>query len=390
MADVQAGRVAYTHAGGGPATDGFDFTATDGTTATAGGHFAIEVSGKPTDDEGGAYGGGRPTDVVHGGDSDDVIYAPDAGSTIVAGGGHDTIVGGAGLDDVQYEGLRRVHTITEAGGLPKEVAGPEGRDRVSGVEVLNFLDGRVEYHPEGRGHLVERLYKGIFGRGADAEGMSFWAGNLDKNWTVEQVADGIFKCREALGLPPMTHAAYVEGLYQGILERGADPAGLEAFTEALASGAMTRAGVAAAIATSAEAQTVDTVYPTAITGHEMLVAARAYQAILGRAPDADGLKFWDAQIEAQKLTDRQVGQFFAATDEFKAHNAGMTDAQFVDASYRQAFERAGDGPGAAWWLDHLATGTGRQDVAVEFYTAEEGWALRERLAADGLHLLGVG
>ncbi len=72
---------------------------------------------------------------------DDSISGSDADDTLEGGAGADTLDGGAGNDTATFAGNFADYTITiEAGNDDLIVVGPDGTDRLRGIEVLSFAD----------------------------------------------------------------------------------------------------------------------------------------------------------------------------------------------------------------------------------------------------------
>lgn len=88
----------------------------------------------------GALRGGEGSDTLNGLVSDDLIYGLDGDDTLRGGLGNDSIDGGDGWDTALVRGARSDYRIliTDDGFLIK---GPDGLDRLTGVEVLRFDDG---------------------------------------------------------------------------------------------------------------------------------------------------------------------------------------------------------------------------------------------------------
>ncbi len=112
------------------------------------GSLSAQVDGMP-------IWGGQTSDVLAGdaaGVRDDVIHAAGGDDRIVAGAGNDTLhgdagndtlEGGAGLDVAVFSGSRGQSTVTIGERGTIVVAGPDGTDALSGVELLRFGDGET-------------------------------------------------------------------------------------------------------------------------------------------------------------------------------------------------------------------------------------------------------
>lgn len=89
-----------------------------------------------------------------------------------------------------------------------------------------------------------------------------------------------------------------------------------------------------------------------------------YEATFGRAPDADGLKFWFDRAK-EGLTLEEIADAFTQVAEFDTI-AERDDEAFIEAVYQQTFGRAADESGLAFWLNQLENGADRGDVLETF------------------------
>jgi hypothetical protein len=178
------------------------------------------------------------------------------------GGGPQTSQAGARLlaassaiAPMSFAGVSADYTVTQtangytvtsiASGIVTSVA-PGARLRFADTSLGLDLDGGA-----GQGY---RLYRAAFDRVPDAAGLGFWIGAMDQGVTLEAVAQAFIGSAEftaMYGANP-TNAAYVNGLYQHVLHRAGDPAGIAYWTGVLDRGAATRAQVLAGFGESAE------------------------------------------------------------------------------------------------------------------------------------------
>ena len=88
------------------------------------------------------YLGENVADVIIGRNGDDHIEGFAGDDTQVGGPGNDSLDGGAGLDTAVYSGPRSQYTITQTStGIT--VAGPDGIDTLSGIELAQFSDATI-------------------------------------------------------------------------------------------------------------------------------------------------------------------------------------------------------------------------------------------------------
>ena len=88
------------------------------------------------------YLGENVADVIIGRNGDDHIEGFAGDDTLAGGPGNDSLDGGAGLDTAVYSGPRSQYTITQTStGIT--VAGPDGIDTLSGIELAQFSDATI-------------------------------------------------------------------------------------------------------------------------------------------------------------------------------------------------------------------------------------------------------
>jgi hypothetical protein len=147
---------------------------------------------------------------------------------------------------------------------------------------------------------VAQVFQDLLQRPVDPAGLSFWSGQLDQGATRQQVVLGIEGGQEFRTLT-------VQGLYQTFLHRTADPLGLSTFVTFLGSGG----------------------------------------------------------------TVEQVQALLSGSAEYFQTRAGGTNNGFLDAVYQDALHRAVDPSGRAAFAAALASGTSRGDVATAIFSSQE-------------------
>jgi hypothetical protein len=160
--------------------------------------------------------------------------------------------------------------------------------------------------------------------------------------TNQNFADVLTSITVPLTLPPNTpfpaqgsaNADFVEAVYRAVLNRNADPAGLNSWTGHLNDGSETRLKVVQGIRNSPEhfGQEIDAFY----------------QTLLGRAADPAGRASWVQQLE-NGVREEQIAFDFLNSPEY----LGKGDKYFVDAMYLSLLGRAFDPTGEASWLSAL-------------------------------------
>lgn len=74
------------------------------------------------------------------GSGSDIVALTGGSNDVSTGAGNDLVIGGSGTDLVRFSGARSEYTVGQQGDTVV-VIGPEGYDRLVGVEQMQFLDG---------------------------------------------------------------------------------------------------------------------------------------------------------------------------------------------------------------------------------------------------------
>lgn len=99
--------------------------------------------------------------------------------------------------------------------------------------------------------------------------------------------------------------------------------------------------------------------------------ARLYEAVLDRAAEAEGLKFWLDMVD-QGLDLTAVAAYFVESTEFFERLGDISSAEFVEELYENALDRGSDAEGQAFWTGMLDDGAvSREGLVAAFAAAEE-------------------
>lgn len=157
--------------------------------------------------------------------------------------------------------------------------------------------------------------------------------------------------------------SFVSQLYQKILGRQPDAAGLAFWQEMVTYGGVSAARMTEQFISSVEYKTF--VQPV----------SQLYFVAFDRAPEAQGLRFWtQAFRDGARLDD--IAAAFGASTEFQNQFGQTTDAAFVTALYQNALRREPDQAGQAYWLQQLSSGLPRAGVLLSFSNSSEMLELR--------------
>jgi len=94
------------------------------------------------------------------------------------------------------------------------------------------------------GTRISELYREILGRDADAAGRSYWLQQVRAGYPIHKAAVEFYGSAEYFSANGGTLHSFITALYQDLLERKADGAGLAYWKDHLRSGRLTRSGVA--------------------------------------------------------------------------------------------------------------------------------------------------
>lgn len=154
----------------------------------------------------------------------------------------------------------------------------------------------------------------------------------------------------------VTNADYVTSLYQRILKREPDAAGLAGWVQALSNG-MSRSTVAYCFLSSYE--------------RSRSYATGMYLNILGRSPDASGLEGW-AWAMTYGLNDEVIEACFYGSDEYFMYRIpSATNEQYVTSLYQKILGRTPLEIEKQMWVNGINGGLSRTTVAIAFINSHE-------------------
>jgi hypothetical protein len=194
--------------------------------------------------------------------------------------------------------------------------------------------------------FVATLYQGLLGRPAEKAGLAFWAGRLHAGATREQVAAGFLGSEEY-------RTRQVCDLYQALLYRPPEAAGLEYWLTRLRGGTLTP--VKAGVLGSDE-------YFAAAGGTPEQFLSALYRAALRRPPDDGGRACWGARLRAGVTREAVAAGVLAGPDALQAQ---------VTFFYRGILGRELDAVGAGYWVAVLRQGTPPEAVLAALLGSEE-------------------
>ncbi|MBB6179995.1 hypothetical protein HNQ75_001963 [Rhizobium flavum] len=150
--------------------------------------------------------------------------------------GNDVLNGLGGRDVALMGGARASFSITRSGDSLQVVG--EGSDRLTSIERLVFTDGTLAFDVDGNAGQAYRIYQAAFDRTPDAGGLSYWIKSMDAGTSLADVAEGFVRSDEFASIfgSNATDEAFVGALYENILGREGEAAGISYWVEALEAG----------------------------------------------------------------------------------------------------------------------------------------------------------
>ena len=180
--------------------------------------------------------------------NNDLLTGTAGNNSINGGGGIDTLLVSAGIRNYSV-------TKTATGYTLIDKIGTDGVDNLVNVEAIKFSDKTINLTVQAKAasapqadvtRLVE-LYTAFFNRVPDADGMSFWIGEMKAGKTTNQVAEAFYNAgvnySSLTGFSStMKNADFINVIYKNVLGRkdGADAGGLSFWEGEITSGRATR------------------------------------------------------------------------------------------------------------------------------------------------------
>lgn len=204
---------------------------------------ADSISGSNEADILKGYGG---ADTINGRGGNDIIYA---------GAGSDALIGGAGRDTViANQSFARSDVSFVQGYWVLGDLGTREADTLIEIERIDFGDRVIAVDVDGVAGQAYRLYQAAFARTPDKAGLSHNVRLMDNGLTLKDMSSafiGSAEFQNKYGAAP-TDTTYINALYQNVLGRAADAAGLAGWQQRLADGSWSRADVLIGFSESAE------------------------------------------------------------------------------------------------------------------------------------------
>lgn len=189
------------------------------------------------------------------------------------------------------------------------------------------------------GAIVSRAYQQYIGREPDDAGLNYWVGRMQAGLTEEQLDAAFIGSPEYVRDHGGNAAAWVTGMYQNLLDRSPDAQGLQYWTARLQAGESHDA-VALGFAASPE--------------REARVVNDEYRALLGRPASQTETATWVNQLVSGVRRDALVAALIGSAAYFNDPNKGDgSDAAWVGSVYHDLFGMSAPSGEEQYWVSQL-------------------------------------
>lgn len=187
--------------------------------------------------------------------------------------------------------------------------------------------------------FVAAIYQQYVGRAPDLAGLDYWIGRMHDGLTDEQVEAAFTSTPEYVQVHGASDVGWVSGMYQDVLGRAADQAGLQYWTSQLQAG-VSRYQVALGLADSTE--------------HEAIVVGNDYQTLLGRSASPGEINYWVSRFEQGTTNEQLLASFLASAEYFNNPAKGQGDrTAWIDSAFQDLYGRAPSSYETSEWLSEL-------------------------------------
>lgn len=184
---------------------------------------------------------------VKGSDASETLMGTAENDFIEGFGGNDSIYGGEGHDTASFlSAPSNAHTLIAGQDFVAVTDRLGGLDFLSGIESIRFSDQAIDTTTLGKATLASDndfaaltdLYAASLDRAPDAMGLAYWASRMVDGMSLQEIAKSFFAQAETQleFANAKTATAFVTQAYQNVLERAPDAQGLEYWVNELESG----------------------------------------------------------------------------------------------------------------------------------------------------------
>jgi hypothetical protein len=202
--------------------------------------------------------------------------------------------------------------------------------------VANNFTTSSEYYTD----LIVADYQQFLGRSPVQAEINLWLNSFKAGATDEQVQAAFLATPEYYQRVGGTNRAWVDSLYQQVLNRSADSAGENYWVQVLAGG-QSRTAVASGFTASGE--------------HEQQLIQADYQLYLGRTASSAEVSAWQTAIQHGVTQELMAADFAGSAEAYFAINGSDVNG-WLTYAYQKILKRSPDTSGFNAWLQALENG----------------------------------
>jgi hypothetical protein len=226
-------------------------------------------------------------------------------------------------------------------------------------DVANDLRGRDDYRSySGRSNsdvdrVIRRAYEDILHREPDQEGLRTYRRNmLNDGWTEQDLRETLRKSPEADRMRDQYADTVIRRAYQDILRRAPDSDGLRTYRRRILDDGWDEQDVRQALRKSDERRTTT---DTMNRQRAEESVQRAYRSVLGREADQSGLNTYVNHMMRDRWTQADVEKALRSSNERRsATTTSRAQAEeMVKRAYRDVLGREADDSGLRSFTDHV-------------------------------------
>lgn len=163
--------------------------------------------------------GGAGDDALHGLGGNDFLYGGGGDDILVGGAGDDHIDGGASYETLNYTGVFETFLPSTVNGRAVIRSATDGIDTLVDIEKIAFLDGDLIFDQDAVGSQLIRLYDTVLQRAPDPAGLDFYLDLIqDRGATITDVANDLINSPEfKTATGSLNDEQFVEYVYQQAL-----------------------------------------------------------------------------------------------------------------------------------------------------------------------------
>ena len=194
------------------------------------------------------------------GQGNDKITASTAADILIGGAGDDVLDGASGIDKAVFTGKvsdYKISRSTDRVDVADSQSSRDGADSLKNIERLSFSDTALALDTAANQNAgsVYMLYQATFNRKPDASGIGYWIDRVDNGADITKDVATFFTTSSEFiskyGANP-SNSSYVDNLYKNVLGRTGEASGVKYWNQELDAGRITKAQVLENFATLAE------------------------------------------------------------------------------------------------------------------------------------------